>query len=740
MNSPDNVTYAFGPFLLEPQARRLSRHGESVPLAAAEFELLLLLVRNHGRVVEKKEIMASVWMDVEVEENNLTVRMSSLRRALGETKGHHPYIQTVTGRGYCLIAPVKELPAQHSTFTPEIPTAGNNQQLSGSVIPQQAEHTLPTGGRKWSLNGFKLYALVLLALLVVSSLIYAMVRWRRGESQPTLQSMKMSRVTQTGRVFQAALSPDGQNIAYVERDGEMQSLWLQRAGTTNTLQLLPPAKLSFWNPVFSPDGNTLYYSKCQPDCRLHRMPVLGGVETALEIRADSPVTFSPDGKRMAYMRTDAVATGIMVNLFTSTTNGTDLQAIFSRSNTNAYQGGSPAWSPDGKTIALPLLVGEGRDRHSKLLGFAVADGTETALSPQRWQFIKDVKWLPDGSGLIINARDEASYPDPAVQIWHVPLSGGEPRRITNDLNNYWRIGLSADGASLMALRLQRPSNLWIAPAENPSAAMQVKRGVIDGFEGSLGLSLAPDDRLIYVAMLNGKRDVWSIKSDGSDLKQMTDDSYSEIFPSATADGRYIIYQSGRDGGQHIWRMDADGRNHTRLTNGSYDGWPACSPDSKWVYYSARDENAPPGTTVPTLRKVSIQGGESIALTTEYAMYATVSPDSKMVAYYYMDTKGEHRRRLVKIISAQDGTPIKTLTAPKNFVSIMRWSPSGDSLTYRTTGTTSLWRLPLDGTDPSPIMNLAHEHLYDFCYSPDGRQLAYASGADLNDVILIKHFR
>jgi len=91
----DNLTYEFGPFLLEPHARRLSRDGARVPLPAPEFEILLLLVRNHGRVVEKSEIMSAVWPDVEVEENNLTVRMSSLRRALGERKGSHDYIQTV---------------------------------------------------------------------------------------------------------------------------------------------------------------------------------------------------------------------------------------------------------------------------------------------------------------------------------------------------------------------------------------------------------------------------------------------------------------------------------------------------------------------------------------------------------------------------------------------------------------------------------------------------------------------
>ncbi len=60
MNSPDNVTYEFGPFLLEPHARRLSRNGESVPLATAEFELLLLLVRNQGRK-QNREIVKQMF-------------------------------------------------------------------------------------------------------------------------------------------------------------------------------------------------------------------------------------------------------------------------------------------------------------------------------------------------------------------------------------------------------------------------------------------------------------------------------------------------------------------------------------------------------------------------------------------------------------------------------------------------------------------------------------------------------
>lgn len=736
MNSPDNVTYEFGPFLLEPYARRLSRHGESLPLAAAEFELLLLLVRNHGRVVEKKEIMASVWMDVEVEDNNLTVRMSSLRRALGETKGHHPYIQTVTGRGYCLVAPVKELPApQLAPVTPDIRVDGNHQESSGSVVPPQAAGTLPTARQQRKIYAFRLYALVILALLVASSLVYAVVRWRRGgESQATLQSMKMNRVTQSGRVAQAALSPDGQNVAYVERDGEMQSLWLQRVGTTNTLQLLPPAKLTYWNPVFSPDGHTLYYSKCRPDCELYRIPVLGGVETALGIRSNSPVTFSPDGNRIAYMRSDAVETGVSINLVVANVNGTNVQTINSRSDGMAYQGGTPAWSPDGKIIVLPLLSTEGRPRPMKLFAIRATDGAESLLTSHSWRFVKDVKWLPDGSGLIINGRDEATAPELSIQIWHVPLPGGAPRRITNDLNNYWRMDLSADGRTLMALQLQQTSSLWIAPTENPSAAKQVTRGMIDRYDGTLGISLTPDGRLVYVGHAGGKRDLWSVKTDGSDVKQLTDNTHNDIFPSVTPDGRYIVYESGRDGAQRIWRADIDGRNPTQLTNGQYDRTPICTPDGQWVIYVSRD----PDNTYK-LRKVPIGGGEPTKLTDEYAMYPAISPDGKTIAYFYMDTKGEQRRRFIKLISINGGAPINTLVAPQNFGNVLRWPPVGDSLTFRAGNATAIWRLPLDGTPPSPLLTLSDEHLYDFNYSPDGRQLAYASGPDVSDVLVIKHF-
>jgi len=709
VNAPENLIYEFGPFVLEPHARRLSRDGNSVPLAAPEFELLMLLVRNRGRVVEKKEIMDAVWPDAEVEENNLTVRMSSLRRSLGETKEYHPYIQTVPGRGYCLIAPVKEL---HGTR--EVP----------AVNPM----SLPVASRRnWEIKGFRLYALIAMGLLV-PLLIYGMIR--RQTAARSQGPMKMSRVTHTGRVAWAAVSPDGQNIAYVERDAEMHSLWLQRVRTNNTLQLLAPAKLTIKELAFSPDGDTLYYSKCQPSCKLHTIPVLGGVETALPVRSDCPVTFSPDGKRMAYVWVGAIGAGTEMSVLIARPDGAGEEAIYKRPGGVAYQYGAPAWSPDGKMIALPILEEENQRSYMKVIGVRVADRVESTLTPQRWRFIKDVSWTPDGESLIINARDEASAPELAMQLWRVPLAGGEPRRITNDLNNYMRSSISTDGSTLIALQVQWTSSVSIAPVENPSGAVKVTHGTIDRQDGSLGISMTPDDRLIYVSVLSGRTDLWSINSDGSGLKQLTDGLHRVNYPAVTPDGRYVVFESTRDGAHSLWRVDIDGRNLMRLTQGRLDVEPVCSPDGKWVVYGANDDGKK-----PRLRKVSIEGGEPIALTEEFAQHPVFSPDGKMIVYYFMDQEHRERREIV-LIPAAGGVPIKRIPAPTNWGSVMRFAPAGDSLTYRDNTLSSLWRMPLDGSPASALMNLRGERISSFSYSQDGRRLAFASGPSLSDVIMI----
>jgi DNA-binding winged helix-turn-helix (wHTH) protein len=101
--------YAFGPFRIDPSERVLRNNGDIVPLAPKPFEMLLALVESSGRVVQKEELLNRIWPATFVEEANLNVHMSILRRVLGDNSRKHQYIETIPKRGYCFVAPVREL-------------------------------------------------------------------------------------------------------------------------------------------------------------------------------------------------------------------------------------------------------------------------------------------------------------------------------------------------------------------------------------------------------------------------------------------------------------------------------------------------------------------------------------------------------------------------------------------------------------------------------------------------------
>ena len=104
------MIYRFGPFEVDPDKRLLLREGSIVALTPKALDVLLFLLRHRARVCEKAELMDAVWRDTAVEESNLTVCMSMLRRALGETLRDHQYVVTFSGRGYQFVAPVEERP------------------------------------------------------------------------------------------------------------------------------------------------------------------------------------------------------------------------------------------------------------------------------------------------------------------------------------------------------------------------------------------------------------------------------------------------------------------------------------------------------------------------------------------------------------------------------------------------------------------------------------------------------
>src|SRR5215213_5746595 len=99
--------YQFDCFRLEVEARRLWCDDKPVRLPAKTFDVLLYLVERHGTVVEREELLHEIWRDQFVEDGNLTVRVTELRKLLGDTLGEAKFIATVSRRGYCFVARVR---------------------------------------------------------------------------------------------------------------------------------------------------------------------------------------------------------------------------------------------------------------------------------------------------------------------------------------------------------------------------------------------------------------------------------------------------------------------------------------------------------------------------------------------------------------------------------------------------------------------------------------------------------
>ncbi len=124
-------TYAFGPFRLDAAHRDLREDGKPVALGARAFDLLLALVENHDRIMTKSELIGRVWPDSAVGENNLTVNISALRKALRELPNEQRYIRTVTGRGYRFVAVAR--PAGAATM-PADPAGATRAEMPSLVV------------------------------------------------------------------------------------------------------------------------------------------------------------------------------------------------------------------------------------------------------------------------------------------------------------------------------------------------------------------------------------------------------------------------------------------------------------------------------------------------------------------------------------------------------------------------------------------------------------------------------
>ena len=564
-------------------------------------------------------------------------------------------------------------------------------------------------------------------ILLMGGLSYSLYKLRARKSELNLQKMKIVRLTQSGKAMDVAISPDGQYVVYVLQEGEKQSLNVRQVATGSDVQILPPDVVNFAGLTFSPDGNYIYFVRSYKGTLLYndlfQMPVLGGTPRQLVRDIDAPISFSPDGRQFAFVR--GVPDKSEADLLVAQVDGSG-ERLLARLPVVVVTGFffGPAWSPDGKTIAVTTMEAT-KGLRAVVSAIAVSDGTlrEIYSSPNP---VGQVRWLGDGSGLL------AAIADPSQgfrgQLWHISFPGGEARRFTNDLMDYqnYSLDLTRDRKTLVTIEARRASDLWVAPTGDSSRARQI----ISGGPAVFGLSWMANGGIFY----NSNGELFAVRPDGSNRTLLTPSERNNFSLEACGDGRFVVFGSYRNEKVNVWRMDADGSNPTQLTNEGFAGSPTCSPDGKWVVYARFNDMS--------VWRVPIQGGTptQLKIQNRSSPLAQVSPDGKLLAYTAWGATISSPAVLT-VVPFDGGEPLYRFDLPAA-AAWFRWAPEGKALDYSLTrgGVSNIWRQPLAGGPPKQVTNFKSEQIFSFDWSHDGKQLALARGTRSHDAILIGDFQ
>ena len=275
------------------------------------------------------------------------------------------------------------------------------------------------------------------------------------------------------------------------------------------------------------------------------------------------ITFSPDGKRFAFVRDEGLRREETL-LIVANTDGSGEPKVIARRNAPNYFGYiGPSWSPDGKIIATGAGTQTG-DGRMTVVGVPAEGGAEIPLTQQKWMSVERVLWLADGTGLIMTAMGEQMFM--GTQVWHLSYPGGAARKITSDLNGYGAasLGVTSDSSTIATIQSRDDVQIWVMPPnQDEGRARQITKGA---FDGVFGLSWVPDGTVLYCARTGNQMDVWAVNADGSQKRQITSDAYTEDSPAASPDGRYVVFMSDRSGRFNLWRVDTDGGNAKQLFN------------------------------------------------------------------------------------------------------------------------------------------------------------------------------
>jgi DNA-binding winged helix-turn-helix (wHTH) protein/Tol biopolymer transport system component len=600
MESKKQCIYEFGPFVLDLVQHVLLRDHRPLAVMPKTFDTLLVLVKNSSRLLSKAELMQALWPDSFVEESNLTVQISAVRKILGDQQA---YIVTVPGRGYRFSAEVKEtaqttapaitapavLPAsiREATATGDAEARSRDWATSGTLALHEVPRpeTVPVRSRR-----YLYYAAIVCG--VALSVIFLVVKLRPALPLPRV--LGYTQLTDSGRVDELSdILTDGTRVYFAAHPAGSKDQQLYQASVFDKETAEIPIPFSgFFLCDISPDRSQLLVASSpekEGDHPFWILSVLGGSPRRVGDITGGDAKWTPDGKAFIYSRG--------TNVFLAGSDGRGSRKLLS---TPGFASGF-RWSPDRRVIRFTVT-----DQSTSLNSIweASSDGSHLHALLPGWNSPSTETewgdWTADGRYFVFGSTREEKY-----EIWAirekrdylhkmphgpVPVSTGPARVI--------RPRLSVDGKRLFAVSVQYKGELF---RFDPGSSQFVP--FLAGLSAHR-LSFSNDGRwMTYVSYPEGE--LWRSRIDGTDKLRLTFAPIGADLPRWSPDGSQIVFED-RPGGRpgDMFLVPSSGGDPKRLLpQGMTGSNPDWSPDGKLIAFGPQPTfqsapNAAGGTTGP----------------------------------------------------------------------------------------------------------------------------------------------
>ncbi|MCK5146714.1 PD40 domain-containing protein [bacterium] len=650
-------------WLIQPELDRISDDRGELQIPPKYMDVLFHLAKHAGQLVSRQKLLEDIWKDTVVVEESLTRAVSELRKLLGDDPRNSQIIETIPKKGYRLIAKI--------SWKEQLPSNGINiSEHNGSGHYKRPKFQI-------------LISLVPAILLAFTFLIIRILR----SDEPTSSSIRLMPLTSyQGEESHPVLSPDGNRLAFRwdGANGYRSSIYVKIIGSEQPLRLTDAEYAT--EPAWSPDGRYILYIKMTDKGReLYAVPSLSGPERRLVegvIGARDPV-WSPDGAYLAFAyrensaRTNSIYTYHLESQILKQVTQPEMGHTIDR---------KPVFSPDGKKIAFIRTV----DGQLDVYVLSLQHGQLKRITRTN-QWVIDVDWAPDGKTLIYASREGIWSVDAAGEMPPSFLAAGGMRidniSVARDSwrlayqqaqleMNIWKIEIDTlTGNASMAQRLIASSRVDNFPKLSPN---EHRLAFISDRSGHPQLWITTDDgndpvqltefngcsvsrpawshdnmQIAFIAEYYGNADVFISDIDGSRPVQLTKQRSREISPYWSHNGKWLYFGSNRNEQWQIWKIPIKGGRAIQVTKtGGFK--PVESPDGKNLYF----ENWTGENYV--LMKMPISGGnetklfqlesgwfEGWTVTSKGILYGWRSRDDRVLKFGVYDFETQERKELFR---------------------------------------------------------------------------------------------